>query len=290
MATVNPTTSGVHPPPSDDGWLSNLTDDGPAGHQAMAHLREILLRAARHQVWRLRDLLPGAGSGELEDLSQQAADDALMAVLRRLGTFEGRSRFTTWAYKFGVLHAGVAVRRQAWRHREVPLPDTLTLVDPSPTPAAVSEATQLARAVASAIADELTPHQRRVVLALLVEGVPIDVLADRLGSTRNALYKTLHDARRRLRAALTESGHLADQPRPEHPMTGPTRGLRAEIVTSLLADTSPYLSCDDCFARIDVYVEQTLADPHYEDVAMRAHLAGCGACAEEAETLRELLS
>ena len=64
----------------------------------------------------------------------------------------------------------------------------------------------------SAIAGELTPHQRRVVLALLVDGVPIDVLADRLGSTRNALYKTLHDARRRLRTALTESGHLEARP------------------------------------------------------------------------------
>ena len=212
MTTVNPTTSDVVPPASDDAWRSDLTADGPAGHQALARLREVLLRAARHQVWRLRDLLPGAGSGELEDLAQQAADDALMAVLRKLGTFEGRSRFTTWAYKFGVLHAGVAVRRQAWRHREVPLPDTLTLVDASPTPAALSEATQLAQAVTSAIAGELTPHQRRVVLALLVEDVPIDVLADRLGSTRNALYKTLHDARRRLRTALTESGHLETRP------------------------------------------------------------------------------
>jgi RNA polymerase sigma-70 factor, ECF subfamily len=212
VTTVNPTTPDVVPPLGDDAWLADLTDGGAAGHQALARLREVLLRATRHQVWRLRDLLPGAGAGELEDLAQQAADDALVAVLRQLGTFEGRSRFTTWAYKFGVLHAGVAVRRQAWRHREVPLPDTLTLVDTAPTPAAISEATQLARAVEAAIASELTPHQRRVVLALLVEQVPIDVLADRLGSTRNALYKTLHDARRRLRAALTDSGHLQIRP------------------------------------------------------------------------------
>lgn len=212
MTTVNPTTPHVVPPPLDEEWRGDLTDDGPAGHQALARLREVLLRATRHQVWRLRDLLPGVGAGELEDLAQQAANDALVAVLRQLGTFEGRSRFTTWVYKFGVLHAGVAVRRQAWRHREVPLPDTLTFVDTAPTPAAVSEATQLARAVEAAIAHELTPHQRRVVLALLVEGVPIDVLADRLGSTRNALYKALHDARRRLRLALTASGHLEIRP------------------------------------------------------------------------------
>lgn len=73
-------------------------------------------------------------------------------------------------------------------------------------------------------------------------------------------------------------------------MTDPTRGLRAETITSLLADTSPYLSCDDCFAQIDEYVERRLADSNFEDPAMKAHLAGCGACAEEAETLRELLS
>lgn len=207
MTAVNPTASDVVPPPSDD-WLVDLRDDGPAGQDAVARLRELLLRATRHQVWRLRDLLPGAGAGELEDLAQQAANDALVAVLRQLGTFEGRSRFTTWAYKFGVLHAGVAVRREAWRNREVPLPDALPLVDPTPSPAAVTEASQLARAVETAIATSLTPHQRRVALALLVEEVPIDVLADRLGSSRNALYKTLHDARRRLRAALTDSGDL----------------------------------------------------------------------------------
>ena len=73
-------------------------------------------------------------------------------------------------------------------------------------------------------------------------------------------------------------------------MTDPTRGLSAETIASLLADTSPYLSCDDCFARIDEYVERVLADPHHRDVAMQAHLAGCGVCAEEAQTLRELLS
>jgi RNA polymerase sigma-70 factor, ECF subfamily len=107
-----------------------------------------------------------------------------------------------------VFHDGVAVRREAWRHREVALPDTLPLVDRSPSPSAVSEGAELARVVESAIATRLTPHQRRVVLALLVEEVPIDVLAERLGTNRNALYKALHDARQRLRTVLVESGHL----------------------------------------------------------------------------------
>ncbi len=208
MTTVQPTAAEVASSPSDQTWLADLALDGPAHQVALRRLHEVLLRASRHQVRRLHDLLPGAGAGELEDLAQQAADDALVAVLRQLGTFEGRARFTTWAYKFGVLHAGVAVRRQAWRHREVPLPDTVMVADTSPSPADLTEAAQLARAVEAAIATSLTPHQRRVVRALLIEDVPIDVLAERLGSTRNALYKTLHDARRRLRTALDATGHL----------------------------------------------------------------------------------
>jgi len=208
VTTVKPVSSRAEVAASDEAWWSDLTDDGPLGHQALARLHELLLRASRHQVWRLRDQLPGVSAAEVDDLAQQAADDALVAVLRKLGTFEGRSRFTTWAYKFGVLHAGVAVRRQAWRHREVPLPDTFVVVDVAPSPPAVTEGAELSRAVQEAIATRLTPHQRRVVLALVVEGVPIDVLADRLGSSRNALYKSLHDARKRLRTALIESGHL----------------------------------------------------------------------------------
>ena len=72
-------------------------------------------------------------------------------------------------------------------------------------------------------------------------------------------------------------------------MTSPARGLSAETIRNLLVDTSPYLSCDDCFARLDEFVERSLADPHHQDAVMQAHRAGCGACAEEAETLRELL-
>ena len=157
----------------------------------------------------MRDRLPGAGAGDLEDLAQQAADEALVTVLRKLDDFEGRSRFSTWAYKFGVFQAGFEVRRQAWRSREVTLPDQLAARRPScPSPADVAEASDLARALEDAIATSLSPHQRRVVLALLVDDVPIDVLAERLGSTRNALYKTLHDARARLRRSLVTQGYL----------------------------------------------------------------------------------
>lgn len=207
MSLMNPVTSAVDQGPSET-WVSELTGPGPSRQAAQQALHDLLLRATRHQVQRLRHQLPGVGPVDLEDLAQQAADDALVAVLSKLDTFEGRSRFTTWVYKFGVLHAGVAVRRQAWRHREVPLLDTVEPLDASRTPEAFVQAADLHRAVEAAIATDLTPHQRRVTLALLVDQVPIDVLAERLNTNRNALYKTLHDARQRLRACLQASGHL----------------------------------------------------------------------------------
>jgi RNA polymerase sigma-70 factor (ECF subfamily) len=213
MATANEISARAVPAPTpDEGWVADLTSDGVSGAAAVRRLHDILLRASRHQVWRLRSLLPGAGADELEDLAQQCADEAVVAVLRQLSTFEGRSRFTTWAYKFAIYQAGAEVRRQAWRHREIHLPDHVQLVDRGSSPAAVTEAALLARAVEAAIATVLTPHQRQITLALVVDEVPIDVLAERLGTTRNALYKTLHDARRRLRAELVAGGHLDPLP------------------------------------------------------------------------------
>ncbi len=142
----------------------------------------------------------------------QAADDALMAVLRRLDDFRGTSRFTTWAYKFALLEAAVKLRKRAWQGREVPLePETRTLFSSStPGPADAAEQGELVRTLRAAIDELLTPHQRRVLVALALNGVPIDVLADRLQTTRGALYKTLHDARRKLRRHLDECGLSLD--------------------------------------------------------------------------------
>jgi RNA polymerase sigma-70 factor (ECF subfamily) len=145
---------------------------------------------------------------ELDDLAMQAADDALVAVLGKLDEFRGASRFTTWAYKFALLEAGVRLRRRAWQEREVVLDHDGWdgFAGAVGMPHATAERRELLTAVTECITGELTPHQRQVLLALAVDGVPIDVLADRLATTRGALYKTLHDARRRLRAQLERRG------------------------------------------------------------------------------------
>ena len=193
-------------------WLRSLRGDGPAREDAVARLHELLLRAARFEVARRRPALPHLRGEDLDDLALEAADDALVSVLARLGTFRGLSRFTTWAYKFALLEAAVKLRTRAWQGREVPLaPETWGLFASGALgPAGEAEQTELVAVLQAAIADVLTPHQRRVLVALALNGVPIDVLAERAGTTRGALYKTLHDARRKLRRHLEECGLSVD--------------------------------------------------------------------------------
>lgn len=191
-----------------DRLLEALRADGAAQTAALREVHLLMLRAARHQVWRMGAMLPGVGSVVREEIACAAADDALTALLGKLDTFEGRSRFTTWAYKFAILQAATEVRRLAWAQREVPLEDTGTWWATEAGPEDYAEASDLARAVTRALDHALTDYQRRIAVALLVDEVPIDVLAERLGTTRGALYKTLHVARGRIRAHLAAGGHL----------------------------------------------------------------------------------
>lgn len=192
-----------------EDWVELLSTPGPGHADALARLHGLLLRAARYQVSAMYGRMPAIGAARRDDLANQAADEAMVAVLGKLSTFQGRSRFTTWAYKFGILSAAVEVRRSMWRNREVPLELLPEPAAAGHSPEQLAEAADFSEAVSHAITHTLTVHQRRVVLALIVDDVPIDVLAERLGTNRNALYKTLHDARGRLRRYLSETGYLA---------------------------------------------------------------------------------
>jgi RNA polymerase sigma-70 factor (ECF subfamily) len=191
---LGPAVSGTN---DQRDWISDLR--GPSGQRepALADLHSLLLRGAHFELARR-----GLSGREADDLADQAADDALLAILAKLDTFEGRSRFTTWAYKFVLLEAGVKARRRAWHGREVVLADDVhaTAGDPHDR----LETSETLRLVRDAVRTRLTDHQRVVFVALALDGVPIDVLAERLSTTRGALYKTLHDARHKLRAALSE--------------------------------------------------------------------------------------
>ena len=204
------------PDPVTRDWLIRLRSDGAVHDEAVADLHALLLRAARFETSR-RSVVHPHLRGDLDDIAQEAADDALLAVLARLDDFRGLSRFTTWAYKFALYQASVKVRKRAWQGRELPVEDEAwaTFASIATGPAEAVEQGELLRSIREGIDEALTAHQRRVLVALALNGVPIDVLADRLGTTRGALYKSLHDARRKLRQHIAAAGHGLETEREE---------------------------------------------------------------------------
>ncbi len=191
-------------------WLTALRGDGPERDRAVDRLHALLLGAARFELRRRRAALSYVRGEELEDIAMQAANDALVGVLAKLDDFRGASRFTTWAYKFALLEAGVKLRRRAWQGREVVLEPEgwASFAEGGSSAHEQLERAELLESLREAIDEALTPHQREVFVALALNEVPIDVLAERLATTRGALYKSLHDARRKLRRHLEAGGHL----------------------------------------------------------------------------------
>ena len=187
-------------------WLRELRAGGVTADAAFARLHALLLRAARFEVARRLVALPHVRA-DPDEVALEAAADALISVRARLGDFRGDSRFTTWAYKFALLEAAVKLRRLAWQGRELPtVPEGMSVfADISLEPDVALEQRELLDAVPEGIAC-LTPYQRDVLIALALNDVPIDVLAERHGTTRGALYKTLHDARVKLRRHLAAAG------------------------------------------------------------------------------------
>ena len=191
-------------------WLRVL-DASAADHESgLADLHERLLRIARREVGRRSSAASIAGP-ELDDLAHQAAADAMLAVLAKLSTFRGESRFTTWAYRFVILEVSSKLGRHWWRRAPDPLgdeqwerlPDVLG-VDPHEN----AEAHEIADVVRAAVDDLLTERQRAVFVTVVLKGVPLDAVCARDGLTRNAVYKTIFDARRKIRAALVANGYL----------------------------------------------------------------------------------
>ena len=196
----------------DEELLARLRAGGSRREDAIRELHSLLLRAASFELGRRAAALAHMRGEDREDLALQAADDAFVAIMGKLDEFRGDSRFSTWAYKFALYEAAVRVRRRAWQHREVVIdPDAwLTVGDSADGPEEQAGRSELLGAIRRLIDTELTDRQREVLVALTIQEIPIDVLAERLGSTRGALYKTLHDARRRLRTLLAAAGHDLD--------------------------------------------------------------------------------
>src|SRR4051794_37375358 len=194
-------------------WVEALTSSGQERELAIARLHKLLVGAAWVELQRQRPGLPHLRGNDFDDLAVQSADDAVVALLGRLDEFRGDSRFTTWVYKFAVFTTSVTLRRRAWQGRELPLPDGAweAFVAAGKSPQAEVETAELLLVLGEGIDSRLTRRQRDVFLAVTLNDVPIDVLADHLTTTRGALYKTVHDARRKLRTHLSEAGMALDE-------------------------------------------------------------------------------
>jgi RNA polymerase sigma-70 factor, ECF subfamily len=200
-------------------WMAGLRASGVQRDKAVAELRDLLLRVARFECERRRGLLRVRGP-ELEDIAQQAANDALVSILAKLDEFRGESRFTTWAYKFVMFQVSTKIGRHFWRTGSATVGEP---VDPeriadrlATPPDRRAEQRELLGALARAVEQDLTEHQRKVFVAIALDDVPVDALAAELGSTRNAVYKALFDARRKLRASLAGAGYaVSATPEPQ---------------------------------------------------------------------------
>ncbi|HEY3747982.1 MAG TPA: sigma-70 family RNA polymerase sigma factor [Pseudonocardiaceae bacterium] len=196
--------------PDSTEWVRTLGGGGPEREDALHRLHELLLRIARSELHRRAGQHRLVGP-ELDDVAHQAAADALLAITGKIDQFRGDSRFTTWAFKFVVFEVSSKIGRHFWRDPDVSLdaedwdrlPSRFGL-----EPSDESEWRDLLAGLRRAVDDELTERQRTLFVAIVLNGVPLDAMVARLGSNRNAIYKTLFDARRKLRANLVANGYL----------------------------------------------------------------------------------
>jgi RNA polymerase sigma-70 factor, ECF subfamily len=191
-------------------WLADLQATGVVGEAGQRRLHQLLLRAARGEVSRRAGQLRVSGA-ELDDIAHQAAADAMLAILGKLASFRGESKFTTWAYKFVMFEVSTKIGRHFWQRPGVAMDaedwDRLPAVFGF-GPAEQSQWRELLDALRHAVEQELTERQRRVFVAIVLNGIPLDALVIEWDTNRNAIYKTLFDARGKLRAALAAKGYL----------------------------------------------------------------------------------
>jgi RNA polymerase sigma-70 factor (ECF subfamily) len=199
---------------SNDEWRRDLKTPGHAQEAALADLRAIIARGLPYALSKW--LSPS--DPQFDALVEETVQETLVRVLSYLDTFEGRSKFTTWVHKIAVRIAISELRRKRWK--DTSLDDLISdngdmegleiMAEPGPSPEDSTEQMDLIEQVRRIIADELTEKQRNAIVAILIHGMPVDEVANRMEMTRNALYKLLHDARLRLKQRMAESGLSPD--------------------------------------------------------------------------------
>ncbi len=209
---------------TNEEWLSELRDVSPKQEQAINELQKRLKRSIFYYLSRERSDLSGLATQEIDQMAQDMGQDAVLRVLDNIDTFRGESRFTTWATKIAIRMAISDLRRAHYKDYSLEditiggemLPN-LSPVQPAPTqgtrppnPESATERDDVMEKINRAIDEALTERQRQALVAVAIDGVPLDVVVEKLGTNRNALYKLLHDARRKLKGHLEAQGISMD--------------------------------------------------------------------------------
>ena len=191
---------------SNEQWLTELR--GPERDWALTDLRVVLVRG-------LKGALRGRVRQGLDETAEDFAQETLVKIMANLDTFRGESRFTTWAQRIAVMTASTELRRKRWR--DVSLQEVLDrygtnsgesdrLADEQPTPEQLTMRSTMVATVRRFVDEELTDKQREAIVAVMFEGMPLEEAARRMGTNRNALYKLMHDARKRLKKRMEAEG------------------------------------------------------------------------------------
>ncbi|MDE2854985.1 MAG: sigma-70 family RNA polymerase sigma factor [Chloroflexota bacterium] len=205
---------------TNEQWIAALSENGqPAQSDALADLRRRLQRSIYFYLSQDRSDLRGLAAQELAQMAEDLAQDATLRVIDNLGKFRGESRFTTWATKIAIRLAISDLRRSRYKDFSLdeltadgdllPMPTRLASAA-SPTPEKVAERDDVLEKIELALKEALTERQYQALVAVAIKGIPMDILAERMGSNRNALYKLIHDARRKLKTHLEAQGISTD--------------------------------------------------------------------------------
>jgi len=195
---------------SNDQWISDLQSSGYEREAALADLHQIILKGLPYALskWITPD------DPRFQALAEEVAQETLLRVLEYLSTFEGRSQFTTWVHKIAVRVALSELRRKRWENvsldemvegNDAP-PISHLMADSSPSPEVVVEGLDVIERLQRIIAEELTEKQRQAMIAIAIKGMPLEEVAQRMGTNRNAIYKLMHDTRLRLKRRLAHEG------------------------------------------------------------------------------------
>ena len=201
---------------TNEEWLYALNTSGEIQETALTDLRDLLLRAALYFFNRNLSDFGGMNRNEILQYAEDCAQEALIAIMKHLSDFRGDSKFTTWVYKFAINIALMTARRERWKGKSIEeltffSNGTLvewTVADQSswltPDRSALQE--EISHIIHVVIEQDLTEKQRQVLIMMVFNEVPMDEVVQRLGTNRNAIYKMLHDARRKLKSSLQRRG------------------------------------------------------------------------------------